>query len=529
MDIKKREYDNSTDQLGSYGENNDSKRLKLEIENEIDKSIEPSPVIHCRGLPYSVTDADIHALLSPFGKVEAVCLMRMGQALIEMDSIQTSTSIISRSITKPFILHNQKILFAYSKSQHLNNSKKNQPIAQTGSQNIILCTILNPIYPITTNTIHNIMSPYGRVIRIVIFQKKSGLQTFVEFDSPYSAWAAKESLNGQDIYNGGCKLQIEFARVSKLNVKQNDDKTADYTAEFYQMQQQQQMASLGSPYGMPTQGGPMGNPFSTVPHHHGSMGHHHSPFTSVVGGGGGGGAPMGIDKSMMYSQSAMSSYMYNIGGQESLSQPVILVNRLPETLDTDKLFNLFCLYGNVIKIKMLHNTKGSAMVQMGDSVQAEIAIQCLNQSSVYGQKIGVFHTKYQYIVESEKTRDYSKSTLNRFLNNQPYGKNAYKPSPTLHFLNVPLNFTEKQLIDEFTNFGTHTPTHCKFFPTKPESTKLMGLLEFPDSRLATEALMDLNNHKITGNVLKLSFTMNTIHKTEQTQPLQPPQPPPNLS
>lgn len=188
-------------------------------------------------------------------------------------------------------------------------------------------------------------------------------------------------------------------------MKQNDDKTADYTAEFYQMQQQQQMASLGSPYAMPTQGGPMGNPFSTVPHHHGSMGHHHSPFTSVVGGGGGGGAPMGIDKSMMYSQSAMSSYMYNIvGGQESLSQPVILVNRLPETLDTDKLFNLFCLYGNVIKIKMLHNTKGSAMVQMGDSVQAEIAIQCLNQSSVYGQKIGVFHTKYQYIVESEKTR-----------------------------------------------------------------------------------------------------------------------------
>ncbi|EGC40483.1 hypothetical protein DICPUDRAFT_85687 [Dictyostelium purpureum] len=484
-DIKKREFEN-VDSLSNYNEADSSKRLKTESD-EIDRSIEPSPVVHCRGLPITITESDLHSLLSPFGKIQAVCMLRMGQALIEMDSVQSSSNIINRSITKPFLLNNQKILFSYSKSQHLNNVKKNQPMVPGGSnQNIILCTILNPFYPITTNTLHTIMSPYGRVLRIVIFQKKSGLQAFVEFDSPYSANTAKETLNGYNIYTECCKLQIEFARVSKLNVKQNDEKTADYTTpDFYSQQ------LIQSPQGMQMYHHAAGsNPFGAS---HGA---------GFINGGGPqqyGGAP----------------YMYPaVGNPESVNQPVISVSKIPEDIDTDKLFNLFCLYGNVIKIKMLHNSKGSAMVQMGDSIQAEIAVQCLNHSFIYGQKINCYHTKHPFIVDSEKTKDYSKSTLNRFLNSQPYGKNAYKPSSTLHFLNVPLHYSEKQLSDVFAKNGTHYPIHVKFFPTKPESTKHLGLLEFQDTRSATEALMDLNNYKVEGNPLKLSFTMNTIHKTD---------------
>ena len=38
-----------------------------------------------------------------------------------------------------------------------------------------------------------------------------------------------KSLNGQNIYNGCCALQIDFSKLQSLNVKYNNDKSRDYT------------------------------------------------------------------------------------------------------------------------------------------------------------------------------------------------------------------------------------------------------------------------------------------------------------
>jgi hypothetical protein len=38
-----------------------------------------------------------------------------------------------------------------------------------------------------------------------------------------------KSLNGQNIYNGCCTLQIDFSKLHSLNVKYNNDKSRDYT------------------------------------------------------------------------------------------------------------------------------------------------------------------------------------------------------------------------------------------------------------------------------------------------------------
>ncbi|XP_065087715.1 heterogeneous nuclear ribonucleoprotein L-like [Ochlerotatus camptorhynchus] len=49
--------------------------------------------------------------------------------------------------------------------------------------------------------------------------------------------------------------------------------------------------------------------------------------------------------------------------------------------NTDKLFNLFCLYGNVVRIKFLKTKESTAMVQMGDAIAfepVECSIQHLN-------------------------------------------------------------------------------------------------------------------------------------------------------
>jgi hypothetical protein len=52
-------------------------------------------------------------------------------------------------------------------------------------------------------------------------------------------------------------------------------------------------------------------------------------------------------------------------------------NLAPEEVDADKLFNLFSNYGNITRIKILHNKPDHALIQMGDGFQAELAFNYL--------------------------------------------------------------------------------------------------------------------------------------------------------
>jgi hypothetical protein len=48
-----------------------------------------------------------------------------------------------------------------------------------------------------------------------------------------------------------------------------------------------------------------------------------------------------------------------------------------QNVDADKLFNLFSNYGNITRIKILHNKPDHALIQMGDGFQAELAFNYL--------------------------------------------------------------------------------------------------------------------------------------------------------
>lgn len=48
-----------------------------------------------------------------------------------------------------------------------------------------------------------------------------------------------------------------------------------------------------------------------------------------------------------------------------------------QKIDEDKLFNLFSIYGNIVRIKLLRNKPDHALVQMGDGFQAELAVHFL--------------------------------------------------------------------------------------------------------------------------------------------------------
>lgn len=54
-------------------------------------------------------------------------------------------------------------------------------------------------------------------------------QALIQYPDTQSAQAAKQALDGQNIYNGCCTLRIDYSKMSSLNVKYNNDKSRDYT------------------------------------------------------------------------------------------------------------------------------------------------------------------------------------------------------------------------------------------------------------------------------------------------------------
>ena len=66
----------------------------------------------------------------------------------------------------------------------------------------------------------------------------------------------------------------------------------------------------------------------------------------------------------------------------------LLVSNIPETEDNKRtlnhLFNLFCCYGNVQRIKILYKNRSNALIQFVDPEYAKVAKNELNNIPFFG-------------------------------------------------------------------------------------------------------------------------------------------------
>ncbi|CAK5039036.1 unnamed protein product [Meloidogyne enterolobii] len=107
--------------------------------------------------------------------------------------------------------------------QDLSSGVQNQP-------NSILRIIIEcMLYPVTLDVLFMIFSRFGKVLRIITFNKNNSFQALIQLSESSAAMNAKSSLDGLNIYNGCCTLRIEFSKLNTLNVKYNNDKSRDYT------------------------------------------------------------------------------------------------------------------------------------------------------------------------------------------------------------------------------------------------------------------------------------------------------------
>ncbi|XP_044318006.1 heterogeneous nuclear ribonucleoprotein L isoform X16 [Drosophila rhopaloa] len=371
----------------------------------------------------------------------------------------------------------------------------------TRPNHILLFTIINPFYPITVDVLHKICHPHGQVMRIVIF-KKNGVQAMVEFDNLDASTRARENLNGADIYAGCCTLKIDYAKPEKLNVYKNEPDTSwDYTLST-------EPPLLGPGAAFPPFGAPEYHP--TTPENWKGAAIHPTGLMKE---------PAGV----VPGRNAQVAFT----PQGQAQGAVMMVYGLDhDTSNTDKLFNLVCLYGNVARIKFLKTKEGTAMVQMGDSVAVERCVQHLNNIPVgTGGKIQIAFSKQNFLSEvinpfllpdhTPSFKEYTGSKNNRFLSPAQASKNRIQPpSKILHFFNTPPGLTEDQLIGIF-NIKDVPATSVRLFPLKTERSS-SGLIEFPNISQAVLAIMKCNHLPIEGKGTKFPFIMKLCFSSSKS-------------
>lgn len=219
------------------GDSNEAKKARIE------KSA-PSRVVHLRNIDAS--ELEIVQFGLSFGKVTNVLnLRKKNQAFLEFGSIEHAQTMTDYFSSIPILLNGRQIFVQFSNHQELKTDPNNannqqaqaalqsasllQEIGQTGGQNCVLRVVVNNmLYPVNADTFYQIFNKFGVVLKIITFTKNDKFQGLIQMKDAATAQSAKLSLNGQNIYNGCCTLQIDFSKLQSLNVKYNNDKSRDY-------------------------------------------------------------------------------------------------------------------------------------------------------------------------------------------------------------------------------------------------------------------------------------------------------------
>ncbi|XP_028129994.1 polypyrimidine tract-binding protein 2 isoform X1 [Diabrotica virgifera virgifera] len=532
--------------------NNQENAKKVKLEQNVGK---PSRVIHIRNIPSDVSEAEIIHLGLPFGRVTNVLVLKgKNQAFLEMGDEQSATTMVNYFSNCIAQLRGRAVYVQYSNHKELKTDQTHSnanasaqaalqaaqaitPAAnvvtngqdiQGGPNTVLRVIIEHMIYPISLDILHLIFQRFGKVLKIVTFTKNNAFQALIQYPDNQSAQSAKQSLDGQNIYNSCCTLRIDYSKMSSLNVKYNNDKSRDFTnpslptgeggdpmpltaglaggigADILLLATQPRLARerladsilSGSP-------GVLASPFM-----HGLASPLGAPYNGATVGG-------GLPGLASFPLGQTAPGLRGLASPGLAMATVLLVSNLNEEMVTpDALFTLFGVYGDVQRVKILYNKKDSALVQLAEPHQAHLAITHMDKLKVFGKNIRVMLSKHQSVQMPKEgqpdaglTKDYSQSPLHRF--KKPGSKNyqnIYPPSSTLHLSNIPATINEEDIKEAFEKNG-FTVKAFKFFP----KDKKMALIQLPSMDDAVVALIKMHNYQLSdSNHLRVSFSKSNI-------------------
>lgn len=494
------------------GDANDAKKAKFDNGGN-----PPSRVVHIRSLPNDAAETDVVQLGMPFGKMTNVLVLKQkNQAFLEFADESNAINMVSYYKTNPAQVRLKSCYVQFSTHKELKTDVTNvqntnaqaalqaaQGLLGTNNGNaglnveptsILRVIVDNVLYPVTLEVLHQLFSRYGKILKIITFNKNNTFQALIQFADHISAVTAKDSLDNQNIYNGCNTLKIDFSRLTTLNVKYNNDKSRDFTRSDLPTGDNNDSGMMMGDMGI------------------GGAGVLGSGANAMMGGlGGMGGGAFNMAGNMA---NQMANRMGNMPGmnQTNTVSPCILVSNLDEERVTpDALFVLFGVYGNVHRVKILFNKKDNALVQMADASQALQAITYLDKARVWGKQLRVASSKHQLIQmpkdgqsDAGLTKDYVLNEHHRF--RRAGSKNyIFPPTAMLHLYNVS-TLEEEDIRSMFSQYGT-----VKAFKFLPDKDRKMALIEMSSVEEATLALIGLHNYQVGNKVhLRVSFSRSTI-------------------
>ncbi|XP_020522028.1 polypyrimidine tract-binding protein homolog 3 isoform X2 [Amborella trichopoda] len=456
--------------------------------------VEPSKVIHIRNVGHEISEHDLHQLVQPFGAVMKVVMLRAkNQALLQMHDVASAVNALQYYTTVQPSIRGRNVYIQFSSHQELTTADQNGQGRNNGDQDsqtnrILLVTVHHLLYPITVEVLHQVFSPYGYVEKIVTFQKAAGFQALIQYEAFQSAVQARTALQGRNIYDGCCQLDVQFSNLTELQVHFNNERSRDFTNPSLPADQKGR-SSQGAMPGYNDSGGLYGiQPGGGRP-----------VAFPQVGGVGLGPIQMG----------AASSIAAAFGGNlppgitGTNDRCTLLVSNLnPDKIYEDKLFNLFSIYGNILRIKMLKNKPDHALIQMGDGFQAELAVHFLKGAMLFGKPMDVNFSKHPHITPGTDTHDYSGSTLNRFNRNAAKSyRYCCSPTKMIHISTLPPEVTEDEIVAHVEEHGTVVGS--KLFEV---NGKKQALVLFDTEEQATEALVCKHATNIDHAVIRISFS-----------------------
>uniref|UniRef100_A0A8C5G051 RRM domain-containing protein n=1 Tax=Gouania willdenowi TaxID=441366 RepID=A0A8C5G051_GOUWI len=508
-----------TSVTGEFANGGDSKKQRL------DES-PPSRVLHIRKLPNEVSETEVIALGLPFGKVTNILMLKgKNQAFLELGTEEAAITMVNYYTAVTPQVRNTPVFIQYSNHKELKtDSALNQraqavlqavSAVQDGSSPssdpgmldlapppspVLRIIIDNMFYPVTLDVLQQIFSKFGTVMKIITFTKNNQFQALLQFSDPVNAQQAKLSLDGQNIYNSCCTLRIDFSKLVNLNVKYNNDKSRDYTRPDLPTgdgestnKDHSLLVFIGILYLISTNNRLHFSFICLSGTNFIPSILHTSPFI-LVGS---------ISPALSFlSSSSLSLALCSLSLSLSLSLSISL---------SAPFFSLpLGVYGDVQRVKILYNKKDSALIQLSDGNQAQLAMSHLNGQKVFGKVMRVTLSKHQTVALPREglddqllTKDFSGSPLHRF--KKPGSKNfqnIFPPSATLHLSNIKDGIGEEDLRLLFGG----TVKAFKFFQGRK-----MALIQMTSVEEAIQSLMDLHNYDMGGNHhLKVSFSKSTI-------------------
>ncbi|CAI5441590.1 unnamed protein product [Caenorhabditis angaria] len=471
----------------------------------------PSLVVHIRNLNPKATEADLLEALSSFGPIAyATCIPYSRMALVEFEDIESAKACVHYAQSSQINVGGQVAQFNFSTSLCI----ERMGFEQANPNKVLVLTVLNAVYPIDADVIHQICRPHGDVVRIAVMHKPTIVQALVEYPNSEVAKSAKHAMNGADIYSGCCTLKVEFARPDTVRVTRQDKDQRDFTLP-------QTIVDMDGPSRKPLiEDGPITDPYYANARN-----------------------DYGIDRDDRYNHSVPQQYPPSDypqhqprGGREyddrfDNGQPtqggpgcVMMIYGLDhEKINCEKLFNVLCLYGNVLRISFMRTKTETGMIEMGQSRERQNVLDYLGNFEMFGLTLE-FKPSHQECVHtlrdpfnlpdgSPSFRDFTSSRNQRFSTPEFAQKNRIvAPTNVLHWFNAPGTMDEETLTKMIAEKTEHKALKIEIFPSRNERSAA-GTAEFENVQIANEVLALVNHTPVDSPYGSAPFIVKWAYAT----------------